>query len=82
MNKFNRRFNRAFERISFWDALSRHFNGFTNLLQARECLTSEDRKILYSIHSLLYECYKKAKMQRRNHAEHLEELRKERKMWK
>ena len=74
MNKFNRRFNRAFERISFWEALSRNLNSFKNLLQARDCLTSEDRKILYVLHSILYECYEKAKTQRQYHEERLEEL--------
>lgn len=77
MNKLNRKFNRAFERLTFWDALSRHFLGFNSLLIARDCLTTDDRKTLLKIHSLLFECCKEANSRRNAHQQAISNLRKE-----
>lgn len=74
MDKFNRKYSKACERVSFWDALNQHFMAFNVLLKPRESLTGEDRKILYNIHTLLYECSQKASKQRRFHAECLDKM--------
>ena len=77
MNKFNRKFNRSFDRMSFWDSLCHHFLGFSFLLSARDCLTVDDRKSLLKIHSLLFECSREANSRRRAHEQAISQLRKE-----
>ncbi len=70
MTKINRNFNRLCERTSFWNALTRHLQSFADLLSPPKSLTPEDRKILYKIHKVLYECYGEAKKQTDYHVEH------------
>lgn len=77
MNKFNRKFNSACSRVAFWDALTKHFNGFVTLLKPIETLSPEDRVMLKSIHGMLYECYKTAKGRRNRNIKDLQKLRKE-----
>lgn len=75
MNKFNRKFNNSFTRFSFWDALAQHFSGFQSLLQPKDFLTYEDRKILKKIHVMLYQCDQEVKERREFHAEKMYSLR-------
>lgn len=77
MNKFNCKFNSACSRVAFWDALTKHFNGFTALLKPIETLKPEDIAMLKNIHGMLYECYRTAKGRRNRNIKDLQKLRKE-----
>ena len=77
MNKFNRKFNNSCSRFSFWDALTRHFAEFENLIKPQDILTHEDRIALKKIHVLLYQGYQNARERRAFHSERMDDLRKE-----
>lgn len=68
MKKYNRKFNNACACFTFWNALENHFNGFDNLLKSNDKLTSEDRLVLFEIHTLLFKCYQLAKSRRNIHS--------------
>ena len=74
MKKYNRKFNRACARFTFWNALENHFIGFHNLLQSNDSLTSEDKLVLFEIHTLLFKCYQLAKGRKNVHSNNITAL--------
>ena len=79
MGKFNRKFNNSYRRIEFWSNIFRHFSGFENLLRPIDCLTNEDRKILFELHSVLYKYSRIVKSRQEFHSEKINNLKIERK---
>ena len=75
MNKFNRKFNNSFTRFSFWNSLAQHFSVFQTLLQPKDFLTCEDKRILKKIHAMLYQCNQDVKERRGFHSEKMFSLR-------
>ena len=79
MNKFTRKINNSCARFSFWDALTRHFAEFENLIHPQDVLTHEDKIALKEIHKLLYQGYQASKERRKFHLDKIHDLRIERK---
>ena len=77
MSKFNRRFNKTCQRVSFWRGLELHFQGFQNLLLQPATLTDADKNALKNILALLRECKELATDFRKIHEQKLHALRKE-----
>ena len=77
MSKFNRKFNKTCQRVSFWRGLELHFFGFRNLLLQPAALTDEDKQALSLILGMLKECRNVAANFRSLHEEKLNALRKE-----
>lgn len=77
MSKFNRRFNNACQRASFWSGLELHFQGFKQLLLQPAVLTDDDKQALKHVLSLLKECHGIAADFRTHHENKLFQLRKE-----
>ena len=75
MEKFNRKFNNTCRRIEFWSNIFCHFSGFENLLRPIDCLTIEDRKILFEVHSVLYKYSRVVKERKEFHLEKINSLR-------
>ena len=73
MNKFNRKFNKSYARFRFWHTLTKHCADLLQQIQkqSKDCLTPDDGKILFGIHVLLFECYKRANVQKNFHSEEL-----------
>ncbi len=80
MNKFTRKINNSCARFSFWDALTRHFAEFENLIHPQDVLTHEDKIALKEIHKLLYRGYKASKERRKIHLEKIYKLSEEKKL--
>jgi len=74
MQKFNKKFNNTCIRCKFWHELEQHFIEFQNLLKPNNYLTHEDKKTLFKIHSLLFECYKTVKNKKKFHLDKLQAL--------
>ncbi|MBR2208993.1 MAG: hypothetical protein IJ859_09340 [Synergistaceae bacterium] len=77
MSKINKKFNNSCLRLSFWDGLTRQFEGFEKLLKPPDVLTHEDRIALKNIYDLVYQGYKSAKQCKELHLSKLSDLRKE-----
>ena len=56
MNKKNHRANNSCARLNFWNSIKRQLDGFYNMIQPIDALTTQDRKILHEIHYMLYTC--------------------------
>ena len=75
MNKFNRRFNQEYARFNFWHSLTINFSDLLEQLQRKDFFTPEDVNVLFSVHALLFECYKRVNVQKNFHSDRLKKLR-------